>query len=757
MLVKTECCRVVLLLTLLLSVSVGIADEPVEGEPTGARRPKTGENLESGGQSEVKSLIRRVQPSVMTIRVQGRDGGQLGIGTGFAVSADGLVATNQHVIGEGRKFTVETASGRKLKIVAVEASDRGRDLAVIRVDVGDQPLSPLAVSDSETPDSGTRVFAFGNPHGLRNSVVSGIVSAVQEIGGRDLIQMAMPTQPGNSGGPLVDQQGRVVGIVNMKSAVDDNLGFAVPAAELQTVLASPNPVAIDRWVRFGALPADRWTTLFDATWQQRGGLITAAGQGTGFGGRSLCLSTQETPELPFEVAVSVKFDDESGAAGIAFHSDAADRHYGFYPSAGGMRLTCFRGPSVYSWDVLHDEHSSHYQPADWNRLRVRVEKQKMQFFVNGELVFESRDRQLTSGRVGLVKFRQTEPSFRGFVIGPDLASKPMNREVTQWFDKIGDVSPVDVSTSEVDLLASAGDASRRLLQKKAAALERSAAELRKLAGDVSRARHYRSLASVIKASPDDVLLRGALIIAAVDQPSVDIDVYVDRVTEMASEIKSGLPDVADEAQRRIALDQYLFEENGFRGDTTEYYHRANSHLNRVIDDREGLPITLSILYLELGRQLGLRMEGVGLPGHFVVRHLPKSGEPQLIDVFERGQDVSASAAEMMVLANTGRALVDSDLRHQSTAEILSRVLNNLMGVAAGSEDADAMLRYAEAMVAVNPGQVRHRLARAQLRGYTGRLNAAIEDVDWVAEHADGQVSPAQIQQIRQAIEQRMEQ
>src|SRR5204862_4517779 len=100
-----------------------------------------------------------------------------------------------------------------------------------------------------------------------------------------------------------------------------------------------------------------------------------------------------------------------------------------------------------------------------------------------------------------------------------------------------------------------------------------------------------------------------------------------------------------EAAKLAALNEYLFVGNGFHGSRTDYYHKANSFLSRVIDDREGLPITLSVLYIELAQRLGLKIEGVGLPAHFVVRHVPANGEPQLIDVFEGAKPLSRDEAE----------------------------------------------------------------------------------------------------------------
>ena len=240
---------------------------------------------------DASALVKQVLQSVVTIRVQGRDGDALGIGTGFVIDAGGLIATNFHVIQEGRPFVVQTTDKRNLRVLAVESSDRVADLAIVRVDADGLDLPSLSLGDGALPKQGSRVLAFGNPLGLRDSVVDGIVSAVREIEGREMIQLAMPIEPGNSGGPLVDEGGHVVGIINMKSAIDDNLGFAIPIEELVKLRDHPNPVAMSRWVRLGQLDDSLWNPIGGALWQQIGGKITARGFGKGFGGRSLCLST----------------------------------------------------------------------------------------------------------------------------------------------------------------------------------------------------------------------------------------------------------------------------------------------------------------------------------------------------------------------------------------------------------------------------------------------------------------------------------
>src|SRR5262249_31029386 len=166
--------------------------------------------------------------------------------------------------------------------------------------------------------------------------------------------------PGNRGGPLLDLKGGVHGLLTLKSVMTPNLGFAMPVNLLKSLLERPNPVPMPRWLTINALNPKDWTPLFGAHWSQRAGSIQVEGTGKGFGGRSLCLSQKPVPARPYEVAVNVRLDDEGGAAGLVFASDGDSQHYGFYPSAGQLRLTRFEGPNVYSWSILKQVPSEHY-------------------------------------------------------------------------------------------------------------------------------------------------------------------------------------------------------------------------------------------------------------------------------------------------------------------------------------------------------------------------------------------------------------
>ena len=230
-----------------------------------------------------------------------------------------------------------------------------------------------------------------------------------------------------------------------------------------------------------------------------------------------------------------------------------------------------------------------------------------------------------------------------------------------------------------------------------------------------------------------------------------MDAYVREVDRMAGEIKASLPDKAPAADRLAALDKYLFQENGFHGSRTEYYHRSNSYLNEVIDDREGLPITLSVLYIELGRRLGLSIEGVGLPSHFVVRHAPEKGPPQLIDVFDAAKRLSRDDAAALVRQNAGIPLRDEHLVAVTRRAILTRILNNLLNLAQSERDSPRMLRYLDAMVVLDPDGVAARGMRAIVRVEAGRQADALADLDWILERKPENIDLDRVRELRQRI------
>ncbi|HTI51537.1 MAG TPA: transglutaminase family protein [Planctomycetaceae bacterium] len=727
----------------LSSLAAGDPPPPAETRPANPALPEIG----------IEKLTENARKSVVVVTVQGRDGLQQGLGSGFVVAADGLIATNLHVIGEARPVSVQTADGKKFDVTAIEAYDRPLDLALVRIDAKNLPVLPLGNSDALKQGQG--VIALGNPQGLKHSVVAGVVSGTREIDGRQMIQLAIPIEPGNSGGPLLDLEGRVHGILTMKSAVTENLGFAMPVNALKPLIEKPNPTPISRWLTIGALDPREWKPLFGARWRQRAGRILVDGVGQGFGGRSLCLSEQPAQETPFEIAVAVKLDHEEGAAGLVFCADGGDVHYGFYPSAGKLRLSRFDGPDVFSWKVLAEVPSEHYRPGDWNTLKVRFEKGRIRCSVNDRTVVESSDDKLAGGRVGLAKFRTTEAEFRQFRIGKELpAASPADDVVARIQRLAADLPPVGHPPAELaEKLSVDGQAGVTVLRDRAKQMEQQAAQLRKLAQGVHQRRVQRELVQALDGAEDKVdLFHAALLVALLDNDEVDVESYRRELDRIARDIAKSLPDQADAATKLAALNRYLFQEQGFHGSRGDYYHRSNSYVNEVLDDREGLPITLSLIYIELARRLELKVVGVGLPGHFVVRYEPAEGASQLIDVYDGGVPLPAAEAEKMIRAATGRAPQESDFTAATKRAIIARMLHNLLGVAQRAQDAEGMLRYLDVLVAISPDTGDERWMRAVMLFRTGRRDEAIRDVDWLLDHRPEGVNLNQVDELRRLLE-----
>ena len=138
------------------------------------------------------------------------------------------------------------------------------------------------------------------------------------------------------------------------------------------------------------------------------------------------------------------------------------------------------------------------------------------------------------------------------------------------------------------------------------------------------------------------LVRAALVIARTEYPNLDLDAYCARIEDLARRVKRHVPDLGDPSESVAALNRVLFEEEGFRGNAEDYYDPRNSFLNEVLDRKLGIPITLAVVYMEVARRVGFPLVGVGMPGHFLLKHYDVEGPEIVIDPFNRGSIVTAS-------------------------------------------------------------------------------------------------------------------
>jgi S1-C subfamily serine protease len=194
------------------------------------------ELLDAYSQAVIR-VVEAVSPAVVGLSGGGGGGGS---GSGFVVTADGYGLTNSHVVGNRAGLTATTADGDRLD-ARVVGDDPATDLALVRLAARDLPFAPLGNSDALRV--GQLLIAMGSPFGFQSTVSTGIVSALNRTmrseEGRlieNIVQHSAPLNPGNSGGPLVDSRGRVVGVNTAIIAMAQGLGFAVPANTARWVI-----------------------------------------------------------------------------------------------------------------------------------------------------------------------------------------------------------------------------------------------------------------------------------------------------------------------------------------------------------------------------------------------------------------------------------------------------------------------------------------------------------------------------------------
>jgi regulator of sirC expression with transglutaminase-like and TPR domain len=190
---------------------------------------------------------------------------------------------------------------------------------------------------------------------------------------------------------------------------------------------------------------------------------------------------------------------------------------------------------------------------------------------------------------------------------------------------------------------------------------------------------------LVKQSEDRLnLAEAALLIAADEYPELDVDTYLERLDELAQTVRHSLPEEAGLEETVVALNNFLFVEQGFTGNAEDYYDPRNSFLNDVLDRKLGIPITLSILYIEIGQRLGLPFEGVSFPGHFLVKCATNEGDV-VLDPFWGGMPLSEDDLQDRLEETCGKAQAASAplaalLSAAGKKEILVRMLRNLKGV-----------------------------------------------------------------------------
>jgi regulator of sirC expression with transglutaminase-like and TPR domain len=214
---------------------------------------------------------------------------------------------------------------------------------------------------------------------------------------------------------------------------------------------------------------------------------------------------------------------------------------------------------------------------------------------------------------------------------------------------------------------------------------------------------------LVKGSEID-LAGAALGVARIEYPDLVAGRSLARLDELAA--RSAVAKIEDRRRALERLSEFLFDEKGFRGNADDYYDPRNSCLNDVLDRQLGIPITLSVLIMEVGRRVGLEILGIGLPGHFCVG-ARVNDELVLLDPFGGGRRLERAEAEAIASRAVGRQveLTDAHFVPATKAQIVVRMLRNLQGIYVRQEDWAKALAVIDRLLVVEadaPMHVRDR-------------------------------------------------
>lgn len=240
----------------------------------------------------------------------------------------------------------------------------------------------------------------------------------------------------------------------------------------------------------------------------------------------------------------------------------------------------------------------------------------------------------------------------------------------------------------------------------------------------------RRLAALLARGEGFDVVEASLVVAAEEYPALDVAREMRRIESIAIEAGRRAERLTNPFARLDAVRAYLFEELGFRGNLEQYDDPRNSFLNEVLARRTGIPLSLSILFVESARRAGFVAEGVGLPGHFVAR-VEYAGRRILVDPFHGAQVVTEEDCRQLVARSTGRStLFRSELIMAATPRsMLSRMLVNLKRIYLNIEDYARALGAVERLLMISPEDPREIRDRGFLLAHLGRPGAAVADLE----------------------------
>src|SRR4051812_26275927 len=252
------------------------------------------------------------------------------------------------------------------------------------------------------------------------------------------------------------------------------------------------------------------------------------------------------------------------------------------------------------------------------------------------------------------------------------------------------------------------------------------------------------------------LLCAALAIARLEYPALEIKPYIAKMDALAARVARKIAAEApqsDESVTIAALNEVLFEEEGFRGNAEDYYDPRNSFVNDVLDRKIGIPITLALVYMEVARRVGFPLFGVGMPGHFLLKHYDAEGRQFVLDPFHQGQTLTPAdcQARLDQIYGGGLQLAPEMLVTITRRQMLVRMLSNLKTIYLSRRDLRRALPVVDLVLAVFPRSAEDVKQRAVLRFNLGQTRGALADFDDYLKMAPDASDADEIRQTALAI------
>lgn len=225
----------------------------------------------------------------------------------------------------------------------------------------------------------------------------------------------------------------------------------------------------------------------------------------------------------------------------------------------------------------------------------------------------------------------------------------------------------------------------------------------------------------------------ALLIALDEYPALDVAAYRARIDDMAATLRRRLRADISTGDSILALNRYLFEELGFSGNGADFYDPRNSYLNDVLDRRLGIPITLSLVYIEIGRRCGLALHGVSFPAHFLVKCVVRDGAI-VLDPYGKGACLGMEELQQRLHAVSPGAVPQTDtvkslLATAGPRDILIRILRNLKGIHLNKPDPLKALAVANRILDLAPDAAAEHADRGQIYLELECFRAALADFE----------------------------